>query len=548
MTRGLDLADIQGNVVRPYGRFGFPFMRHLFFNIGDASAGRRFIERVRHKVTTAERWGAVDAERDPHPPPRPLVATNIGLSWRGLAALELPTGTLRMMPDEFIDGMAKRCDVLGDIGASAPKGWDQLWQNAANNSDAQVHIWVSFNAQAKPDGTPVDELETLTRWLTDTAKGSNGVTLLAGHKGNNAEFQDCSALMVKLSSGQTVPCAKEHFGFTDGIGDPVFAGQYAPDREANDVIGSGKLLPDKKGWLPLAPGEFILGHVNEAQELAPAAPPWSFTRNGSFMAYRKLHQNVGSFNAYVKQQAALYQRVANLDSEKAADETIRAKMVGRWSDGIPLAAAATYPESQALAAKWLDIPAIQLKDSLTRTPDETARLAAYERMLTEFQYCDDIEGAKCPVTAHIRRANPRDGLDPTLGPPPATPPGSALTNRRRILRRGMPYGDSSQGDDQSEHGVVFMAICASLFRQFEFVQQQWIQYGGAVNAGNDTDPVIGLRRNGAKFVIPAQPNGAGTPFICANLPQFIEMRGGEYFFLPSLTALRQIAMGTVDPS
>ena len=56
----LDLADIQGNIHRPYGRFGFPVTRHMFFNIANAAAGRAFVEEVRHQVTTAERWAGVD--------------------------------------------------------------------------------------------------------------------------------------------------------------------------------------------------------------------------------------------------------------------------------------------------------------------------------------------------------------------------------------------------------------------------------------------------------------------------------------------------------
>src|SRR5260221_11793576 len=92
-----------------------------------------------------------------------------------------------------------------------------------------------------------------------------------------------------------------------------------------------------------------------------------------------------------------------------------------------------------------------------------------------------------------------------------------------------------------------MAIWASLFRQFEFVQQQWMNYGLDFNVGNDTCPVIGVRGGDAKFVIAADPTSDNPPFICANIPQFVTARGGEYFFLPSLTALQLLAMGTVDP-
>jgi hypothetical protein len=120
---------------------------------------------------------------------------------------------------------------------------------------------------------------------------------------------------------------------------------------------------------------------------------------------------------------------------------------------------------------------------------------------------------------------------------------------------GLPYGDSSAGvPDTAEHGIVMLVLCASLFRQFEFVQQQWINYGLDANAGNDPDPLVGNHSPGtktcpkAKFVIPSDPKTGRPPFIIDGIPQFVETRGGEYFFVPSMTALRMIGMGVVDPT
>jgi Dyp-type peroxidase family len=545
--RGLDLADIQGNVIRPYGRFGFPFIRHLFFNIGNAKAGRYVIDQVRKAVTTSERWAEVDSDQNGQLPPRPRVAVNVGLSFFGLLALELPTRTLGLLPHEFIDGMAKRCSILGDIGPSAPGKWDPIWvaaQQSEPSGKNQIHVWISLTAQAKGDGTPVDDLETLTSWLRTIANNSGGVTLLSGHKGMNPDYQDTAALMTEIAPGKAVPTAKEHFGYTDGIGDPVFAGQYEPDRQKSDVVGSGKIPLNTDEWAPLATGEFILGHFNEAQELPPSAPPWSFMRSGTFMAYRKLHQNIASFRAYVTRQASLYRQIVGADSDEAAKETVLAKMVGRWSNGLPLMTVPTFQEFKQRSAEFAYIPAIQLKKSSERSANEARQLADYERFLVDFRYGDDAAGARCPVSAHIRRANPRDALDPKKGAVLDT----SLSNRRRILRRGLPYGITSN-DDDNEHGVAFMAMCASLFNQFEFIQQQWMNYGSTFGAGNDTDPIVGTRPGkNPKFVIPSDPNGTAPPFICANMPLFVETRGGEYFFIPSLTALHQIAEGSVDPT
>jgi len=549
--RGLDLADIQGNIVRAYGRFGFPYSRHIFFNIGAPGAGRRFIERTRRIVTTAERWTDADPGSGGASPRRPLVAVNIGLSYRGLVALELPTRTLRSLPEEFIDGMAKRSSILGDVGCSAPENWDPIWTAQAAQRAREVHLWVSLSAQADPKGAAVGALAQMTGAMLAIAQSCGGVALLEGHRGNDPRFQDAAARMRELAGGIKVPIPKEHFDFTDGIADPVFLGQYEPEREAFEVIGSGKFAPGSPQWEPLATGEFILGHASEAQELPPMALPWSLMRNGSFMAYRKLHQNVATFHGYVRQQAQLFQKVTGETSQEAADATIRAKMVGRWPNGFPLAIAPTYADCMALQSKWAAIASIQLKTSSDRTPEEKRQLLDFARFLTDFRYVQDIDGAKCPLSAHIRRANPRDAVDPLLGAAQGAPaPGSTLSNRRRILRRGLPYGssDAPHDDDQSEHGVIFMALCASLFGQFEFVQQQWMQYGASFNVGNDTDTIVGSRSPNSKFVIPSGPASHGRTFICANLPQFVETRGGEYFFLPSLTALRQIAEGSVDPT
>ena len=100
----------------------------------------------------------------------------------------------------------------------------------------------------------------------------------------------------------------------------------------------------------------------------------------------------------------------------------------------------------------------------------------------------------------------------------------------------------------ASRGVIFMALCSSLFRQFEFIQQQWMNYGLDFEAGNDTCPLIGSRAtiDQARHPEPARPTAPrSSPAIC---PSSSTTRGGDYFFLPSLTAIRMIAMGTVDPT
>jgi hypothetical protein len=268
--------DIQGNIHRPYGRYGFPHTRHLFFHVaasGDgAAAGRRFVEDLRLRVTSAAPW---PTEYGPAGQPvvdKPLVTLNVGFTWWGLLALGVPLPTLRMMPDEFIQGMAQRKEIVGDIGRSDPEHWDPIWWDSVRQETARVHVWVSLSAQGRlrDASLPVEQLEEWTAWLLARAEASGGhVRLLRGHLGHvEGAWQDSAAVMQTLANGDVVPTAREHFGFNDGIGDPVFAGQHAAQTERGAVIGNGKLVPGRRGaaasWQPLATGEFILGHADEA--------------------------------------------------------------------------------------------------------------------------------------------------------------------------------------------------------------------------------------------------------------------------------------------
>jgi deferrochelatase/peroxidase EfeB len=344
-----------------------------------------------------------------------------------------------------------------------------------------------------------------------------------------------------------VPTPQEHFGFTDAIGDPVFAGQLDAAEERDRLPGRGEWMGAEEGWRPVAAGEFVLGHADEAQELPPTAPPWGFMRNGSFMAYRKLHQNVGSFRDYFATQAKLFARVMGVPGDEA-EVTLAAKAMGRWPDGLPLSTTPTH-------AAWIEARRRLGMDD----PDPLAAAAAQARFLksreaSDFRFATDMPGYDAPNGCHLRRVNTRDYLDPLNDPAGHGPGANAgattrLNKRRRILRRGLPYGPPDfGGTDETEQGVAMMAICASLFRQFEFIQQQWLNFGLDFHQGNNTCPIVGDHRRHARFVIPSHPASGKPPFVCDGLRQFVETRGGEYFFLPSMTALGMIATGVVDPT
>jgi len=469
----------------------------------------------------------------------------------------LPDDSMRSFPEDFRMGMKARKAILGDDGPSAPKNWDPVWQKNYN-----VHMLMTINARS--DGDLNARYEEVLGLLPDQDSGQSppDIELLSGHCGpggaRDLKFQSGNAIVI---NGK--PTANEHFRYTDGISDPVFKGQ---DRSANEVIGAGK--PTTKppntadGWEPLETGEFLLGHRDETFEYPIAPEPRLLSQNGSYLVYRKLHQNVGKFTAYLEEASKNYGSANTPPAER--QETLKAKFAGRWSNGAPLA---TYPDYAAAMKFGKDWDAAT--NTLYRDPDATdeqkaAARADYNDLKIKrraFNYSSnidgdfdsDITGARCPLGAHTRRTNPRGSLE--FETPGAFNTPGALANRRRILRRGLPYGNSDdRTNNDGDHGIIFMAINTSIERQFEFVQEQWVNYGNDFKLANEKDALLGNHRTDAagnpagRIVINANEKLEQPTFMCSGMPRFVETRGGDYFFIPSLTALRMIGEGIIDPT
>ncbi len=531
MTKQLDLLDIQGNVIRAYGRFGYPMSRYVCLNIKDEmeaeAIAREFVGAISKRVTTAIEWGNKQAGGIK----QPNWTVNMAFTYQGLKHLGVPRASLVGFSPEFISGMKERKDILGDNGPSSPEHWDPIWRDNRTAREKDVHILITLNALFTP-GT--DFREEAYQWLLSVIKKhKNGVSLLkGGHRGDGGALQDYQDGNIVLDENNQ-PTAKEHFGYTDGISDPVFEGvPYDADR----INGRGKQMKDGS-WAPLATGEFLLGHIDEAKEYPPAPNPILLSRNGTYMVYRKLHENVATFESYLEQESQKF---------SGSKELLAAKFVGRWRDnGAPLTVA---PDEQKKAEF----------DKKFAAADHKAK----DDMLSNFTYDDDMSGAKCPFSSHIRRINPRASLEMISDKDKAgalkisknafdTP--GALSNRRRLLRRGLPYGQvKDRTKDDGNHGIIIMMINADINRQFEFVQQQWINYGNDFRAGSDKEIILGNhsadQRFPSKAVLQVDPNGDETPYILSKIPRFVETRGGDYFFVPSMTALRMIARGVIDPT
>jgi Dyp-type peroxidase family len=286
---------------------------------------------------------------------------------------------------------------------------------------------------------------------------------------------------------------RDHFGFADGIAQPSLHGSGVSARP-----GDGQ--PNGDGtWRDVAVGEFLLGHQDEDGTL-PAAPAKPFDCNGTFMVYRKLRQDATAFRRFIAEQGAKY---------PGGPEKLAAKIVGRWPDGTPLSVSPDAPD---------------------------ASVAADPARINDFAYADDAEGLRCPLGAHIRRTNPRDMKEFFDG---------RLTNRHRIIRRGRSYGaplpPGAVEDDGQDRGLVFICFQASIWRQFETIQALWIDDGDPFGLGPDKDFLIGEPNGDAgKMTIQGRP-----PHFLKPQPRFVTLRGGEYLFRPSMTALRMLADGSV---
>lgn len=528
----LDLHDIQGNIVKAYSRYGYPKGRYVLLRVKDGQAGRDFFAALTPMITTAAPWTRDGA--DAEIPDKPDTAVNVAISFAGLRALGLSDESLLSFPDEFVMGMTGRRDILGDDGPSAPPRWDPVWREPGD-----VHVLMIFN------GSSTDAIERRYQDMLKLATATGGVEVVPGHSGaggrRDLPYQEASAIY----DGDE-PTPKEHFGYTDGISNPYFKGS---GEHPSNVIGGGKITGEPatkpEGWAPLETGEFLLGYKDEAFEFPVAPSPHLLARNGTYLVYRKLHENVGSFNRYLDEWGP---RVPE------GKEWLAAKFAGRWRSGAPVTTFRTEEAAEAFGKSWAEA-----KNKIVTTAPGPAREAAKREFaelntrFVAFDYNQDISGGGCPLGAHVRRANPRGALE--FGETGAFATPGALADRRRIMRRGLPYGKVEDPTrDDGDHGIVFMALCASIKRQFEFVQQQWINYGNDFRLASERDAILGNHGQDAsgkgtgQMVIQADPSSDEVPTFCSGIPRFVETRGGEYFFVPSITALRMIGEGIVDPT
>jgi deferrochelatase/peroxidase EfeB len=485
-----EFADIQGLVWSGYG----PLKEACFILlcVTNAGAARTWLARTIDSVTTIAQLRRQRVSR----------ALHVALTAEGMRALDVPPDVVEGFSAEFVAGMAgdeARSRRLGDIDRSAPSGW--RWGSAH-----EPHLLLMLYAE-----------QNLADWRAQIEAGLG------------------SGFVVLDTLSTSDMDGTEPFGFLDGISQPRidWSGERAPNTVAD--LEYGNLL---------TVGEFVLGYRNEyglytdrplldpAQRSAAQLPVAEndpsrrdLGRNGSYLVMRELSQDVRGFWRFVAAQS------------RGDPEALAQAMVGRQMSG----------------------------DSLL--PMRAQPIRGVDEARNRFTYDDDADGLRCPFGAHVRRANPRTGDVPGgrqgvvrrliralgLGHQELSQDLIAASRFHRIIRRGREFGDQLKWQDalradvpDPQSGLHFICLSGNISRQFEFIQNAWLNSAKFDGMSGEADPLLGNRQpmpaghttDGFRL-----PQANGVARWIDGLPNFVRVRGGAYFFLPGVRALRYFAGG-----
>ena len=474
----LELSEIQAYLINDYK--AMVSSKYYLLQVKDTTAAKKFLTSVANSITHAHT-------------PINETCLNIGFTSKGLIALGYNNEeNMHTFSREFREGMVTphRQRLLGDFDSSDPSKWQ--WGGTSNE-----RVDLILMVFGKNDSIAENYFQNLKQ-----------------------KFEPGFSVVHTLN-GKALPNDREHFGFRDGISQPVIKGSGVNQAGNNNDIN---------------PGEFVLGYKNEyniypdtpllkvqqgkLELLADNAGVYKnhdsgktykdFGRNGTYFVLRQLEQNVDAFWNFLKKQTIdEHGNTSNQESTKLA-----AKMMGRWPSGAPLV---DHPDTDP----------------------------GGDRDDNSFSYIKkDKDGEKCPFGSHIRRMNPRDHFEEST-------PGVSLelTRRHRIMRRVRSYGEDFIGSAENhkpngEVGLLFGCFNANISKQFEFIQYTWANSPKFKRLYDDPDPIIGIREKPApgvkqNFTIPQKTVNKVIP----DLQRFVTVKGGAYFFFPSVTVLR--FLGTI---
>lgn len=492
MVNNEDLGDIQGFALTSFGKLRET--TYLFLHFNDIALAKRFLGLLAPRLINGTFHGkAIVTE-----------TATVAFTYKGLEILGVPDACLNTFPDEFRRGMSHptTAEKLGDVDTEYVKNSPSNWEFGASLDERVViHVLLIISTV---DGKGMDKY--LSRLATSLFM--------------------CHVSLIALERGYVADDEKEHFGFRDGISSVEINGDH-PTIAVGELLLGHLNAANYFTVSPILPEEFD-SNSTLAKNLNPHRTGESrdFGKNGTFLVYRKLEQDVASFWNFFKNEA--------IHITGGPAETVRtmvwlaAKCVGRWPNGVVVGDSDEQPSCNSLTDDFLFAKG-------------------------------DSSGVGCPIGSHIRRANPRDYIIPC-----EPEESKQISARHRIARRGRRYGpalfdltllDKSEGgalnrtllslnNDGNSRGLHFVCLNASIGGQFEFIQQNWINnfhFNGVVN---NPDPVAGARSKTARMSIMCKDGFRRTK----SMPSFIQTRAGGYFFMPSFRALRWLASAPMTPA
>jgi Dyp-type peroxidase family len=536
----LEVDQIQGNILPGFLK---DHEMLLFLKIEQVTLCKAWLKELAPLIATAEEvlafnrlFKALRVRRGRDTKAIQATWVNIAFSYQALVALTAGTPNDVKRKDfndqSFKNGMVKQASVLGDPTDVHAEGNPNNWVVGGTQSEADIIVIV----QSDDRDDLLDQVAELEQSIHDA---QSGISLMRKEEGN---------ILPGALAGH------EHFGFLDGVSQPGMRGFVSTD--ATDVLTprQNPLNPNhgKPGQELLWPGEFVFGYqgqdaskpIEEPGDVVNAGPDWA--RNGSFLVFRRLRQDVGAFHTFLHKTA---------QDLGIAPELLGAKVVGRWQSGAPL-----------LRSGETDTPALGQNDCAnnnfqyfhadTTPPDTGATPGSDGHCSVTGQTFPpspgDQKGLLCPAFAHIRKTYPRDDITSAgsgTDPEQQSKTSEAETQKHRLLRRGLPFGEPSSSTIEQpisasgERGLLFISYQTSIANQFEFASQFWANDPDFKDGGTGFDLVIGQNGGGtrertAKLLLAG--NQAPTLSTLTAKDEWVIPTGGGYFFSPSIIALQMI--------
>ncbi|CAD73684.1 MAG TPA: hypothetical protein DDX19_04990 [Rhodopirellula baltica] len=511
----LSTDQIQANIAPG---FRFPFQHLIAVKSGGADEIRRLISELLPQVTTMDQALRFHESRLE----RARQSYNFGISsfraleshplWVNVALgnellMSLIGDSVNDADRSFRLGLHSRSFALGDHRDPASEGHRNNWLVGGPDNAADLFLIIGSSDDATLDEGVAS--------LIDTIEG-NTHTVIYDERGNRLEND------------------QEHFGFRDGVSQPAMRGRVSAG--THDFLAKRRVrnLPTGPEWAspgsPLVwPGEFVFGYPrqnsNNFRDPSSIANTDDFLKNGSFLVFRRLKQDVRLFREETDKMAselAAHSEFSHIDAE-----LLRASIVGRWPDGTPMQQSPDGPPAQMTSEERINYFGYG---------DETCPIELADGRIVQGTDAD-ADGIVCPFHAHIRKVNPRD-RSTDLG-------AETNTMKMRILRRGIPFGPAYEdAPNENNRGLLFLCYQTSIRDQFEQLMFRWVNSTVNPEPGNNEGHDMILGQNGAatdreRFCV--FKNASGSEATVSTRKDWVVPTGGGYFFCPSINSLNQLA-------